>query len=176
MHAKFRKINSLNQSKEDSMIHLADSVMEISVPSILSAFWTFSMMGLLTWEETRRQMWPRETGIGLNVHVSIYINFIDWPWAQWGTDCSWVCIFHPAEGMCTAAHHSSENTRNIYNSSCSIKSWKNYNLWTLSYVHLRKSSARRQSKLMMFQTRLFLQKLIYWLNSLITIRIILDFF
>lgn len=56
MHAKFRKINSLNQSKEDSMIHLADSVMEISVPSILSAFWTFSMMGLLTWEETRRQM------------------------------------------------------------------------------------------------------------------------
>lgn len=56
MHTKFREINSLNQSKEDSVIHLADSVMEISVPSILSAFWTFSMMGLLTWEETRRQM------------------------------------------------------------------------------------------------------------------------
>lgn len=53
---KFKKINSLNQSKEDSMIHLADSVMEISVPSILSAFWTFSMMGLLTWKENKRQV------------------------------------------------------------------------------------------------------------------------
>lgn len=123
---KIRVINSLNQSKKDSMIHLADSVMEISVPSILSAFWTFSMMGLLTWEETRRQMWPRENGIfSLNVHVSIYINLIVWPWAQWGTNCSWVCIFHPAEGTCTAAHHSSENTGNIYNSSCGVKYWKN---------------------------------------------------
>lgn len=31
------------------MTHLAASVIEISVPSILSAFWTFSIMGLLTW-------------------------------------------------------------------------------------------------------------------------------
>lgn len=37
------------------MTHLADSVIEISDPSILSAFWTFSMMGLLTWEEAKRK-------------------------------------------------------------------------------------------------------------------------
>ena len=45
----------MTKSDNDSMTHLADSVIEISVPSILSTFWTFSMMGLLTWEEGKRQ-------------------------------------------------------------------------------------------------------------------------
>lgn len=35
------------------MTHLADKVMDMSIPSILSAFWTFSMMGLLTWESVK---------------------------------------------------------------------------------------------------------------------------
>lgn len=45
---QFIKNNSLNQLMLDLMTYLADSVMEISVPSILSACSTFSMMGLLT--------------------------------------------------------------------------------------------------------------------------------
>lgn len=32
-----------------SVTHLADKMMEMSVPSIFSACWTFCIMGLLTW-------------------------------------------------------------------------------------------------------------------------------
>lgn len=41
-------VHSLN-GIQHSVTHLADKVIEISFPSIFSAFWIFSMTGLLTW-------------------------------------------------------------------------------------------------------------------------------
>ncbi len=52
-HFRFQKFQPLTLSITKSghgVAHLADKVMVMSAPSILSAFWTFSMMGLLTWE------------------------------------------------------------------------------------------------------------------------------
>lgn len=107
-----------------TVTHLADKVMEMSVPSILRGFWTFSMMGLLTceiskittqWQKMcknrgKKMFWQLEDFFSISRSILFCYNFTwyhSWH-ALWTSSIS--SITTPEEETWLEINSSSNNT------------------------------------------------------------------
>lgn len=106
----FWNASDVNVSREKGPLfilvaHLAESVIVMSDTSILRQFSTLSRTGLLT-----LCVWGAETQFShwVDLNVKNKTGKVIAPSSPRAIVCSSACIFHPAEGRCTAWYRSSD--------------------------------------------------------------------